>query len=311
MDIVSLLLARKVTAGSGGGESAYDIAKKNGFEGTEQEWLESLKSKVEIATEDEISKIIAGEKFDNSEKLVPLKVLPQFYQGLHDEFVEEEHAITNNEIDMLSIPVENKTKNIITLTNKALNGGEIDIVNDIEVPENNAQKVIFKNDAVVNFYANKIKLLGNWGTNEKNNSRFYIDKSEVIVDGTTGGIETEGNFAHCFNVTNGGILIINGGHFTGGATAVFVDKGTAIINGGTFKSNYKFPSNNAPWTLNCNDANYKAGTAKIIVRGGLFVNWNPANPGTNDAPTYIDVSGGYYLKMFKKGNDTYYAVLKK
>lgn len=98
MDIVSLLLARKATTGS-----AYDIAKKNGFEGTEQEWLESLKPKVEIATKDEINKIIAGEKFDNSEKLVPLKVLPQFYQGLHDEFVEEEHAITNNEIDMLSV----------------------------------------------------------------------------------------------------------------------------------------------------------------------------------------------------------------
>ena len=88
----------------------FILLKKNGFEGTEQEWLESLKPKVEIATEDEISKVIAGEKFDNSEKLVPLKVLPQFYQGLHDEFVEEEHAITNNEIDMLSVSSKTKLK---------------------------------------------------------------------------------------------------------------------------------------------------------------------------------------------------------
>ena len=49
MDIVSYILAKKYidTALSGAGalkgDSAYDIAVKNGFVGTEIEWLENLK----------------------------------------------------------------------------------------------------------------------------------------------------------------------------------------------------------------------------------------------------------------------------
>ena len=33
------------------GKSAYEIAVKNGFTGTEQEWLDSLKARVRIGTE--------------------------------------------------------------------------------------------------------------------------------------------------------------------------------------------------------------------------------------------------------------------
>ena len=48
MDLMDIILAAKLageTAGPPGkdGKSAYEIAVSNGFEGTEQEWLESLK----------------------------------------------------------------------------------------------------------------------------------------------------------------------------------------------------------------------------------------------------------------------------
>lgn len=49
MDIQTYILSKaytdKVISGSGSlqGKSAYEIAVENGFEGTEQEWLESLK----------------------------------------------------------------------------------------------------------------------------------------------------------------------------------------------------------------------------------------------------------------------------
>ena len=49
MDVITLALARKL-AGSGSpgkdgddGKSAYEIAVENGFQGTEEQWLESLK----------------------------------------------------------------------------------------------------------------------------------------------------------------------------------------------------------------------------------------------------------------------------
>ena len=48
MDITSYILAKKyidtILSGAGAlkGDSAYDIAVKNGFQGTESEWLKSL-----------------------------------------------------------------------------------------------------------------------------------------------------------------------------------------------------------------------------------------------------------------------------
>lgn len=51
MDLITLALARK---GSGTGTpgknglSAYEIAVKNGFEGSEQDWLNSLQATAEI-----------------------------------------------------------------------------------------------------------------------------------------------------------------------------------------------------------------------------------------------------------------------
>lgn len=43
IDVLTLALARK--GGSGArGASAYEIALKNGFEGTERDWLDSLKA---------------------------------------------------------------------------------------------------------------------------------------------------------------------------------------------------------------------------------------------------------------------------
>ena len=48
MDILTYLLAKKyvdqkIESVDGPGKSAYEIAVENGFEGTEMEWLESLK----------------------------------------------------------------------------------------------------------------------------------------------------------------------------------------------------------------------------------------------------------------------------
>lgn len=52
---------------------------------------------------------------------------------------------------------------------------------------------------------------------------------------------------------------------------IYTSKGTIIINSGTFESG------TPAWTLNCRDAAYKDGTAKIIVNGGTFVGFDPMN----------------------------------
>lgn len=52
MDLITLALARKGGGGTGtpgkDGLSAYEIAIKNGFEGSEQDWLDSLQATAEM-----------------------------------------------------------------------------------------------------------------------------------------------------------------------------------------------------------------------------------------------------------------------
>lgn len=55
------------------------------------------------------------------------------------------------------------------------------------------------------------------------------------------------------------------------AELIYCYTGTINISGGVFKNN------GSPYLLNCYDANYKNGTAKIVVTGGKFYDFNPAD----------------------------------
>lgn len=99
---------------------------------------------------------------------------------------------------------------------------------------------------------------------------------------------------------NGGTVFINGGTFSVGGDSEGADSthqndviytkngGSVVINGGYFKNN------GTVWTLNENDSN--RGT--IVVIGGTFENWDPANnvsegPATNFvADNYESVKNG-------------------
>lgn len=52
---------------------------------------------------------------------------------------------------------------------------------------------------------------------------------------------------------------------------IYASKGTIIIDSGFFKSG------TPAWTLNCKDAAFKDGSAKIIVNGGTFTGFDPCN----------------------------------
>ena len=72
-----------------------------------------------------------------------------------------------------------------------------------------------------------------------------------------------------------GNVIINSGSYKGMTTIASVTKGELTINGGKFSmydSKY-----GAAYMLNCYDANYKTGDAKIVVKGGTFEGFNPYN----------------------------------
>lgn len=143
-----------------------------------------------------------------------------------------------------------------------------------------------------------IKSPDNMGNNNKNFAALYIS-ADVTINATTGGINTGTNGAYAINVMNGATLTINGGNYYGGGTAVQVEKGTANINGGTFACEpYSKPTYGYKFLINCIDAAYKNGTAKVSIKGGSFVNYDPSDSASENpignfcASGYVAVKGG-------------------
>lgn len=91
----------------------------------------------------------------------------------------------------------------------------------------------------------------------------------------------------------GGTLIIEDGTFVGNISAVYVHEGKAEIKGGTF-SIVQTETEGDPYRflLNCYDSNRQAGKASIVVTGGTFENFNPADNAAEGAGTNF-VDEGY------------------
>ncbi|MBR3610569.1 MAG: right-handed parallel beta-helix repeat-containing protein [Oscillospiraceae bacterium] len=116
--------------------------------------------------------------------------------------------------------------------------------------------------------------------------------SDVTVKGGTIDA-TAGTSTYAFIVGNSntaGTLTIKDGTYKGSVTAVSVTKGIATIEDGTFEATEYEGAHE--FTLNCIDANYKDGSAKIEVEGGTFYKFNPADNAAEGAGTNF-VPKGY------------------
>lgn len=75
-----------------------------------------------------------------------------------------------------------------------------------------------------------------------------------------------------------------------GGELVYCYAGTINITNGTFKNN------GSQYLLNCYDANYKNGTAKIVVTGGKFYDFNPSdNTAEGEHTNFLDE--GYHVEI--------------
>lgn len=100
------------------------------------------------------------------------------------------------------------------------------------------------------------------------------------------------------------VLTVENGKVVGNIHAVYVTEGTAYIKGGTYSIQQKYPTEEKAdeFVLNLYDASGRDGTAKIVVTGGTFEKFNPANcqaegEGTNFcAPGYkTELTNGVYV----------------
>ncbi len=90
------------------------------------------------------------------------------------------------------------------------------------------------------------------------------------------------------------VLSIHGGFYDSGANSecIYCEKGIINIDGGVFKTT----NNDKSFLLNCLDSNAAAGTARIVVTGGTFWDFNPAN-NTADGANTSYVPAGYTVNV--------------
>lgn len=204
--------------------------------------------------------------------------------------------------------------NFVGLKKVLTGGGNLNITSDIvanSLTDTADARVIVKKPTTLNLNNKKIISPDNMGNNSTNFCALYVEADTTINATEDGGINTGTNGGYGINVNKGASLTINGGYYYGGGTAIQVQKGTLVINGGTFAVEpYSNPVYGYKFLLNCIDANYKNGTAKIIVKGGTFVNFDPSNNAAEGEGTNF-VAEGYKVVSEQHGTDTWYTVVPK
>ena len=215
----------------------------------------------------------------------------------------------NNQYDKnATYPVANVTELKEALTN----GGVVAVTKDIHTNNSEdtaAARIVISQPTTLNL-EKKIITPDNMGNNGMNFCALIVDADTTINAGENGGIDTGVNGGYGINVRNGATLTINGGYYYGGGTTVQVQKGTLIINGGTFACEpYSNPTYGYNFLINCVDGAYKNGTAKAIIQGGTFINFDPSNCTAEGAHTNF-VADGYKVVSEAHGTDTWYTVVK-
>ena len=156
----------------------------------------------------------------------------------------------------------------------------------------------------------KIVSPDNMGNNDNNFVALVVDADTTIDAAANGGIDTGVNGGYAINVRNGAKLTINSGYYYGNGTAVQVQKGELVINGGFFAVQAFGEPYGYEYLLNCIDSAYKDGTAKITVKGGTFVNFNPADCKAEGAGTNFVAEGYTVISETQANGDVWYTVVK-
>ena len=124
----------------------------------------------------------------------------------------------------------------------------------------------------------------------RNKQQVNIGGSGTIDAGGRVAVETDG--ADCV-VTLSGTMFGRPTYTTdrSGGELIYCYLGTINITDGIFKNN----GEDKKFLLNCYDANYKAGTAKIVVTGGKFYDFDPGN-NTAEGPNTNFLAEGYHTE---------------
>lgn len=183
------------------------------------------------------------------------------------------------------------------------NGGTAKLVEDITVDETLA--VPAGKEVILDLNGHEINNTEDlWNETTGDWSLVSVRGGSLTIKGD-GILKAKENDCFAVDVQDGGHVIIEDGEYISNVHAVYVLVGTAEIRGGKYsvQQKYQDPAKADEFVLNCYDAHHRDGTAKIIVTGGEFVSFNPADcwaegPHTNFlAPGYksVGINGSYFV----------------
>lgn len=140
-----------------------------------------------------------------------------------------------------------------------------------------------------------------------NNWSLLSVKGGTLTIKGAGTLQAKENDCYAVDVQDGGTVVIEDGTYVGNIHAVYVQKGTAEIRGGKYSIQQTYPDAAKAYgfVLNCYDANRKNGTAKILVSGGEFVKFNPADCVAEGEGTNFVIAG---YKSVASGTDVWKVV---
>ena len=128
-----------------------------------------------------------------------------------------------------------------------------------------------------------------WDEATEKYSIFEVAGGALTLKGD-GTVKAKENDCYALLVSDGGHLIIEDGTYVGNLDALHVYEGLAEIKGGSYSIQQLCSlTGHGPYdfVLNCKNENYAAGKANIIVTGGSFQGFDPANAKSDDAASYL------------------------
>ena len=194
----------------------------------------------------------------------------------------------DNDIDIVNV------KNEASLRALFATGGEATLAADLDLGE--TVSVATGKEVTLDLNGKTIKNstdLWDSPTKEANNwSLFSVKGGSLTIKGA-GTLQAKENDCYAVDVQDGGMVTIEDGTYVGNIHAVYVFEGTAEIKGGHYSVQQTYPDAEKAYgfVLNCYDANRKNGTAKIMVSGGEFVKFNPADCAAEGAHTNFLAEG--------------------
>lgn len=203
----------------------------------------------------------------------------------------------DNDIDIVNV------KNEASLRALFATGGEATLAADLDLGE--TVSVAAGKEVTLDLNGKTIKNstdLWDSPTKEANNwSLFSVKGGSLTIKGA-GTLQAKENDCYAVDVQDGGQVTIEDGTYVGNIHAVYVYEGTAEIKGGHYSVQQTYPDAEKAYgfVLNCYDANCKNGTAKIMVSGGEFEKFNPADCAAEGAHTNF-LADGYMSVEAEEG----------